>query len=202
MTEITDKTEALPIAVQQFILHWGDMGSQWGVNRSVAQIHALLYLSEKPLRADQIAETLDIARSNVSNSLKELMSWKLIERVPIAGDRRDHFQAETDLWELVTRIAEGRKAREIDPAKVVLRNCVAQAQDDSRVSPVALKRLKAMLDFVETVDRWYGQMLRLPKSTIMTLMKMGGKISGLLGRGGSRGSDGDPSDPEKGDGQY
>ena len=202
MTEIKEKTETLPTAVQQFILHWGDMGSQWGVNRSVAQIHALLYLSEKPLRADQIAETLDIARSNVSNSLKELMSWKLIERVPIAGDRRDHFQAETDLWELVTRIAEGRKAREIDPAKVVLRNCVAQAQDDSRVSPVALKRLKAMLDFVETVDRWYGQMLRLPKSTIMTLMKMGGKISGLLGRGGSRGSDGDPSDPEKGDGQY
>jgi DNA-binding transcriptional regulator GbsR (MarR family) len=202
MTEITDNIEALPIAVQQFILHWGDMGSQWGVNRSVAQIHALLYLSEKPLRADQIAETLDIARSNVSNSIKELMSWKLIERVPIAGDRRDHFQAETDLWELVTRIAEGRKAREIDPAKAVLRNCVAQAQDDSRVSPIALKRLKAMLDFVETVDRWYGQMLRLPKSTIMTLMKMGGKISGLLGGGRSRGSDDDPSDPEKGGGQH
>ena len=200
MTEITDKTEALPIAVQQFILHWGDMGSQWGVNRSVAQIHALLYLSEKPLRADQIAETLDIARSNVSNSLKELMSWKLIERVPIAGDRRDHFQAETDLWELVTRIAEGRKAREIDPAKVVLRNCVAQAQDDSRVSPVALKRLKAMLDFVETVDRWYGQMLRLPKSTIMTLMKMGGKVAGLLGRSGLRGSDPDGPDGPGGDG--
>jgi DNA-binding transcriptional regulator GbsR (MarR family) len=201
MTEITDKTENLPVAVQQFILHWGDMGNQWGVNRSVAQIHALLYLSENPLRADQIAEVLDIARSNVSNSIKELLSWKLIERVPIAGDRRDHFQAETDLWELVTRIAEGRKAREIDPAKAVLRNCVSQAQGDARVSPTALKRLKAMLDFVETVDRWYAQMLRLPKSTIMTLMKMGGKISGLLGRGGLRDADADPSDPERGSGQ-
>ena len=188
MTEIKEKTETLPAAVEQFILHWGDMGSQWGVNRSVAQIHALLYLSERPLRADQIAETLDIARSNVSNSIKELLAWKLIERVPIAGEMRDHFQAETDLWELVTRIAEGRKAREIDPAKAVLRNCVSQAQGDTRVSPTALKRLKAMLDFVETVDRWYGQMLRLPKSTIMTLMKMGGKVAGLLGRSGLRGS--------------
>ena len=189
MTEITDITETketLPVAVEQFILHWGDMGSQWGVNRSVAQIHALLYLSEKPMRADQIADILEIARSNVSNSIKELLSWKLIERVPIAGDRRDHFQAETDLWQLVTRIAEGRKAREIDPAKAVLHNCISQAEGDKRVSPTALKRLKAMLDFVETVDRWYGQMLRLPKSTIMTLMKMGGKVAGLLGRSGSR----------------
>ena len=182
MTEINERQESLPQAVQQFVLHWGDLGSQWGVNRSVAQIHALLYLSEKPLRADQIAETLVIARSNVSNSLKELLAWKLIERVPIAGDRRDHFQAETDLWELVTRIAEGRKAREIDPAKTVLRDCVARAESDSRISPVALARLKAMLDFVETVDRWYGQMLRLPKSTVMTLMKMGGKVGNLVGR--------------------
>ena len=166
----------------------------------MAQIHALLYLIERPLRADQIAETLDIARSNVSNSIKELLAWKLIERLPIAGDRRDHFQAETDLWELVTRIAEGRKAREIDPAKAVLRNCVSQAQGDSRVSPTALKRLKAMLDFVETVDRWYGQMLRLPKSTIMTLMKMGGKVAGLLGRSGLRGSDPDGPDGPGGNG--
>ncbi len=183
MTEITKTKEALPDAVEQFILHWGDMGNQWGVNRSVAQIHALLYLSEKPQHADQIAETLNIARSNVSNSIKELLAWKLISRVPIAGDRRDHFQAETDLWQLVTRIAEGRKAREIDPAKAVLRDCVLKAEGDSKVSPTALKRLKAMLDFVEIIDRWYGQMLRLPKSTIMTLMKMGSKVAGFLGRG-------------------
>lgn len=182
MTEIADTKERIPQAVEQFILHWGDMGNQWGVNRSVAQIHALLYLSERPLRADQIAESLNIARSNVSNSIKELLAWKLISRVPIAGDRRDHFEAETDLWEIVSKIAAGRKAREIDPAKAVLQDCLASAQDDQSISPTALKRLQAMLEFVETVDRWYGQMLRLPKSKIMALMKMGGKVAGLLGR--------------------
>lgn len=187
MTEISEKIEILPDAIQQFILHWGDLGGEWGVNRSVAQIHALLYLSEKPLPADRIAEVLSIARSNVSNSIKELLAWKLVERVPVAGDRRDHFRAETDLWEIVMRIAEGRKAREIDPAKAVLRDCVARAQGDSHVSATALKRLKAMLDFVETVDRWYGQMLHLPKSTIMTLIRMGGKVAGLLGRGAGAG---------------
>jgi DNA-binding transcriptional regulator GbsR (MarR family) len=120
MTEITSESK-LPPAVEQFILHWGDMGNQWGVNRSVAQIHALLYLSERPLTAEEIADTLGMARSNVSNSLRELTSWKLIRRVPVLGDRRDHFEAETDLWEMVTRIAQGRKEREIDPAAAALR---------------------------------------------------------------------------------
>src|SRR3954447_22814064 len=108
MTEITVETR-LPPAVERFILHWGDLGGQWGVNRSVAQIHALLYLSDQPLTAEEIAETLGMARSNVSNSLKELAGWKLVRRVPVFGDRRDHYEAETDLWEMVTRIAQGRK---------------------------------------------------------------------------------------------
>ncbi len=90
MTEITDNAVQLPIAVQQFVLHWGEMGGQWGVNRSVAQIHALLYLSDRPLNAEEISDTLRIARSNTSNSLKELLGWKLIRRVPVMGDRRDH----------------------------------------------------------------------------------------------------------------
>lgn len=196
MTEITDKSDTLPDAIQQFVLHWGDLGGQWGVNRSVAQIHALLYLSEKPLRADEISDVLALARSNVSNSIKELLSWKLIERIPIAGDRRDHFQAETDLWEIVTRIAEGRKTREIDPAGAVLRNCVQQAESDRRVNPTALKRLKAMLEFVETVDRWYGQMLRLPRGTIMTLIQMGDKVARLVGRRRGRISGDDDTRPD------
>src|SRR5688500_15612611 len=100
MTEITDKSGKLPETVERFILHWGDMGGQWGVNRSVSQIHALLYLSERPLTAEDIADALGIARSNVSNSIRELMAWDLIRRVPIKGDRRDHFEAETDLWEM------------------------------------------------------------------------------------------------------
>src|SRR5499425_602089 len=98
MTEITDRTRSLPPAVERFVLHWGDMGGQWGVNRSVSQIHALLYLSEKPLTAEDIADTLGLARSNVSNSIKELQTWGLVRRVPLMGDRRDHFEAETDVW--------------------------------------------------------------------------------------------------------
>lgn len=180
MTESAVKDVKLPAAVQRFILHWGDMGDQWGVNRSVAQIHALLYLSERPLTAEEISETLGMARSNVSNSLKELIGWKLIRRVPVLGDRRDHFEAETDLLEMVRRIAQGRKEREIDPAAAALRACVAEADGDPRVSRVARERLAEMQRFVETLNRWYDQMLGLPPATIMTFIKMGSRVVNLL----------------------
>src|SRR5690242_4093323 len=130
MTEITDRPKILPAPVERFVLHWGDMGSEWGVNRSVSQIHALLYLSERPLTADEIAERLELARSNVSTSIKELLAWNLIRRVPVRGDRRDHFEAETDLWEIVTRIAAGRKERELDPAVAALQACMRDAESD------------------------------------------------------------------------
>ena len=180
MTEITSNNVKLAPAVQRFILHWGDMGDQWGVNRSVAQIHALLYLSERPLTAEEISETLGMARSNVSNSLKELIGWKLIRRVPVLGDRRDHFEAETDLLEMVRRIAQGRKEREIDPAAAALRACVAEADGDPHVSRVARDRLAEMQRFVETLNRWYDQMLGLPPATIMTFIKMGSRVVNLL----------------------
>jgi len=180
MTEITNNPKQLSPAVERFILHWGDLGGQWGVNRSVAQIHALLYLSEAPQTAEDIAETLGLARSNVSNSIKELMGWRLIHRVPVMGDRRDHFAAETDIWEMVTRIAQGRKEREIDPAAEALRACMAEAETDTQISPVALKRLEEMLDFVETINRWYTQMLGVPKPALVTLIKMGSKVTNLL----------------------
>jgi DNA-binding transcriptional regulator GbsR (MarR family) len=189
MTEISVETPALPVAVEKFILHWGDMGGQWGVNRSVAQIHALLYLSDRPLTAEAIAYTLGMARSNVSNSLRELLAWKLIRRVPLLGERRDHYEAETDMWEMVTRIAQGRKEREIDPAAAALRACLAEAEGDGRISPVARKRLAEMESFVATVDRWYEQMLSIPAPKIMALMRMGSKVASLigLGRGESKG---------------
>lgn len=182
MTEIAGTTSPLPPAVERFVLHWGDMGGTWGVNRSVAQIHALLYLSDKPMTAEAIADTLGIARSNVSNSLKELLGWNLVRRVPVMGDRRDHFEAETDLWEMVTRIAQGRKSREIDPAAAALRACVAEANGDPRMSATARKRLNEMLDFVETTSRWYEQMMAVPRAKIELLMRMGNKVVGLLGR--------------------
>ncbi len=191
MTETNELMDQMPVALRDFILHWGDLGSQWGVNRSVAQIQALLYLSERPLHAEEIAACLGIARSNVSNSLKWLLGWRLIERVPVPGDRRDHFVAETDIWEMVLRIAESRKEREIDPALAVLRRCVSQGKEDSRVSAVALKRLQAMLEFMETGDRWYQQMVCLPKAKVFALLKMGSRIVNFIsavkqGRGDAR----------------
>jgi DNA-binding transcriptional regulator GbsR (MarR family) len=168
--------------VTRFVLHWGDLGGQWGVSRSVAQIHALLYLSEQPLTAEAIADTLGMARSNVSNSIKELLGWGLIHRVPLLGDRRDHFAAETDIWEIVTRIAKGRKAREVDPAEAALKLCTEEAARDPSVSPVARERLKTMLDFVSTMSRWHDEMIQVPKSTLMGLIKMGAKVTRLLGR--------------------
>ena len=180
MTEITEKQVKLPDAVDRFVLHWGDMGSQWGVNRSVSQIHALLYLSERPLTAEEIAASLGLARSNVSNSIRELMAWNLIRRVPVKGDRRDHFEAETDLWEIAMRIAAVRKERELDPAVDALKACVADAERDPKLHPVAGKRLKDMLGFVEMMDRWYAQMLTVPKPRLAALIRLGTRIVSLL----------------------
>lgn len=193
MTEITVESRPLAPAVQRFVLHWGDMGNQWGVNRSVAQIHALLFLSEAPLTAEEISEQLGMARSNVSNSLKELLGWKLIRRVPMLGDRRDHYEAETDLMEMVTRIAQGRKEREIDPAAAALRACLAEAEGDPRVSAVARARLAEMQGFVETLNRWYDQMLGVPPAKIMALIRMGARVVGFLSFG--RKGEGARSDP-------
>jgi DNA-binding transcriptional regulator GbsR (MarR family) len=180
MTETTVTAERLPEALQRFILHWGDMGGQWGVNRSVSQIHALLYLSEKPLTAEDIAETLGLARSNVSNSIKELQGWGIIRRVPIMGDRRDFFEAETDVWTIAAKIAAGRKEREIDPALAALSACVEAATEDKNVHPVALSRLKDMLIFTQTTANWYEQMMNVPRPKLMMLMRLGAKIVNIL----------------------
>ena len=182
MTEITDLPGNIPDAVRRFVLEWGNLSERWGVNRSVSQIHALLYASRHPLAAEDIADTLGIARSNVSNSLRELQTWNIIRSVPILGDRRTFYTAETDLWNLVSRIAAGRKTRELDPAAAALRECVEMTRDDESVDPVVQLRLREMLDFVERLSRWYDQMIALPRSTIVTLMKLGGGIARLLDR--------------------
>ena len=182
MTETTVDT-ALPASVEQFVLRWGDLGGQWGVNRSVAQIHALLYVADRALTAEDIADQLGMARSNVSNSIRELLGWKLIARVPVRGDRRDHYQAETDLWQMVTRIAQGRKEREIDPAVAALRHVITIADDDPRVTATARARLAELQAFVTTLDRWYDQMLGVPPAKIMALIKLGARVVNLLGIG-------------------
>jgi len=183
MTEIDETTKFLPPAVQQFVLHWGEMGGQWGVNRSVAQIHALLYLSDRPLNAEEISDTLKIARSNTSNSLKELLGWKLIRRAPVMGDRRDHYEAEVDLWQMLTRIAQGRKEREVDPAVAALKTCTEEARRDPRISAVARERIESMHEFVLTMDDWYRQMMAIPASRLMMLVMMGKRILAFLPKG-------------------
>lgn len=170
----------MPPAVQRFVLHWGEMGTVWGVNRSIGQIHALLYLAGRPLTAEEIAETLSLARSNVSNSLKELMSWNLIRRVQVLGDRRDFFEAEAELWEMVTRIAEGRKSRELDPTKAILEACMADAEADRFMDPKAKGRIKEMLGFVNMIDAWAADMRRVPRAKLQLLMKLGSAVLRFL----------------------
>jgi DNA-binding transcriptional regulator GbsR (MarR family) len=167
-----------PIA-QRFVLHWGEMGSKWGVNRTVSQIHALLYLTGKPLPADEIAETLAVARSNVSNSLKELQNWNLIHVVHVMGDRRDHFETSTDVWKLFRTVVSERKEREFDPTISVLRDCLA-SKDLTKEEVSAQQRIKETLVLMEALSTWGDQMLKLEPATLMKVLKLGAKIQSLL----------------------
>lgn len=162
--------------MQKYILHWGEMGTRWGVNRTVSQIHALLYLSPEALSADNIAEMLSVARSNVSTSIKELQGWGLIEVVPILGDRRDYFTARGDTWEMLMIIMEGRKRREIEPTLTLLRQCVLEMDTDRETPQQVKDKIQSMLTFVSTLSEWFDQVKSLPKSTLVNLMKMGATV--------------------------
>lgn len=168
--------------MQKYILHWGEMGTRWGVNRTVAQIHALLYLSHEPLHAEEIAETLEVARSNVSTSLKELQSWGLVKIVHVMGDRRDHFESLDDLWEMFSVIMEERKRREIDPTLSMLRHCVLEGESDKETPDEIKQRIQDVLDFMETFSSWYEQMRHIPKPTLIKLFKLGSKVTSFIGK--------------------
>lgn len=170
--------ELTPIT-QRFILHWGEMGTRWGVNRTVAQIHALLFITGRPLNAEEIAETLGVVRSNVSNSLKELQAWKLIRVVHQLGDRRDHFETSGDVWELFRIIVEERQRREIAPTLEVLRECM-DSPDFAQESQLAQRRIRESYEFVETLTSWAREMLKLSTSTLSRVLKMGARIQKFL----------------------
>ncbi len=170
----------LSSTMSRFILHWGEMGSRWGVNRSVSQIHALLYLSPDPLNAEEISATLDIARSNVSTGLKELQSWNLISVTHVMGDRRDYFHAEQDVWELLRTVIEGRKQREIDPTIELLKTCVDEMKNERDTPEDVRERITATLEFLEETNSWYEQIRRLPRSVLIKLMRMGSKVAKLV----------------------
>ena len=172
---------ALTTAQEKLILHWGEMGTRWGINRTVAQIHALLYFSPRPLPADEITEVLQVARSHVSNSLKELQTWGVIGVVHLMGDRRDHFQALKDVWQTFEILLDERKRREGDPMIKLLRETSAVlAEEKSADDSYTKERLGELLSFMETVDAWYGEVRRLPRAARVKLVTYGAKLSQWL----------------------
>lgn len=181
MTEIKKMNELPPFA-QHFILHWGEMGTKWGINRTVAQIHALLFLSEEPLHAEEICKRLGVARSNVSNSLKELQNWGIVKTVHLKGDRRDHFESIKDVYEMFRIIAAERKKREIDPTLKNLRACADEAGEAKGTGHLYAKhQLEELLGFFELVSDFYEKMDKLPTKSAVKAIRMGDKLAKSLG---------------------
>ncbi|WP_420862236.1 GbsR/MarR family transcriptional regulator [Algirhabdus cladophorae] len=166
-------------AMQDFILHWGEMGAKWGVNRSVAQIHALLHIAPKAMTAEEICETLNLARSNVSNGLKELQGWKLVQSKRELGDRRDHFTSVRDMFELVNVVIEGRREREFAPTLAALQRVAVEAEADNTPADVK-SRIKETLDMMQMFDTWYADVSRLPARVQLGVIKLGGRIARFL----------------------
>ncbi|MDB5092529.1 MAG: transcriptional regulatory protein [Candidatus Eremiobacteraeota bacterium] len=188
MSEITDMTEkivgALSPAARKFVIHWGELGTRWGINRTVAQIHALLYLSPEPLDVAAICETLEVARSNASTSLRELRGWGVVRSVHLIGDRREHFEAVTDVWQMFSILVEARKRREIDPTLAILRECAIELDARDEPSDRHIKtRIKAMLELFETLTPLIDEFLRLPIAAIRGVAGLRGSLQSLLKRG-------------------
>ncbi|WP_031496047.1 GbsR/MarR family transcriptional regulator [Bryobacter aggregatus] len=159
-------------AMNGFITHWGEMGVRWGINRTIAQIHALLYLSPDPISAEEIAETLLVARSNVSNSLRELQNWNLVRVVHLKGDRRDHFTTLHDVWEIFVVIGKQRFEREIAPTVSMLEQLAQKAAKDKATPAETTKRIAAMADFTAELQVWYSKAKDLPRSAISGFFKV------------------------------
>lgn len=168
---------------QKFVLHWGEMGTRWGINRTVAQVHALLFLSAKPLHAEEIATTLSVARSNVSNSLRELQGWGVIRVMHILGDRRDHFESVKDVWEIFRIVAEERKRREIDPTLRVLQECVGEVKKAGAGSGYTRERLEEMLSFLTSTSELFDELVHIPTHTLKGMARLRGKLKLLFGAG-------------------
>jgi len=178
MTDIT-KHRLSPVA-QKFILHWGEMGTRWGVNRTVAQVHALLFLSEKPIPAEDIAATLSVARSNVSTSLRELLGWGIVRVAPVLGDRRQHFESVRDVWELFRVVLQERKKREVDPTIRVVRECVTEAGKAGPSENFARERLQELLEFITTMEALFDEFEHLSPAAVRGVAKLRGRIRKLL----------------------
>lgn len=181
-TEMTDASvQTLTPVAQKFILHWGEMGTRWGINRTVAQVHALLFISPKPITAEEIANALSVARSNVSTSLRELQGWGIVRVVHVLGDRRDHFESVKDVWEIFRIVAEERKRREIDPTLRVLRECVEELRRAGQADKYTRERLESMLEFLTVMSGLFEEAVRIPAGALKGVAKLRGKMVTLLG---------------------
>jgi len=165
---------------QKFVLHWGEMSTRWGINRTVAQVHALLFLSPEPVPAEAVQHTLGVARSNVSTSLRELQGWGIVKLVHLPGDRRDHFETKKDVWELFRCVIDERKKREVDPTLAVLRECLAEAAKDKETSEYSEDRLRDLHDFFATTSSWYTQFRTWPIAAVAKLARLGDRALKLL----------------------
>lgn len=165
--------------VRSFVSHFGEMGSRWGINRTVGQIYALIFVSPRPLNADDIGESLDFSRSNVSMGLKELQAWQLVQLRHLPGDRREYFEAPTDAWEMFRTLAEVRRRREIEPTLSMLRNALLE-EATTEADRIAQQRMKGMHDLIELMTTWFDDVQRMDQKTIAQLMKMGAKVQRLL----------------------
>ena len=180
------QSKLTPVA-QKFILHWGEMGTKWGINRTVAQVHALLFIAMLKLadaieeHADEIAETLAVARSNVSTSLRELQGWGIVRVVHVLGDRRDHFETSKDVWEIFRTVSEERKRREIDPTLRVLGECVQELKSTPHSDAYTRERLESMLEFLTTMTGLFEEVLNMPVGALKGVGKLRGKVITLLG---------------------
>lgn len=180
-TPAANSANQLKPVARRFVLHWGEMGSTWGVNRTVAQIHALLFVVGRPMHAEEITEVLGVARSNVSTSLRELQNWKLIKSGRELGDRRDHFTTITDVWELFRTVVTERKGREFDPTVDVLRECI-DSPDFAAEDADTQQRIRQTHELMAILSSWADEMLRLEPATLTKILKLGAKIQNLIRR--------------------
>ncbi|MTI09408.1 GbsR/MarR family transcriptional regulator [Curvivirga aplysinae] len=168
----------LPPVIQTFVLHFGEMGSRWGINRTVGQIYALLYLSEQPLNADQIVDALGFSRSNVAMGLKELASMNLVMLKHIPADRKDYYGTHDDIWDIVRNLVEERRRREIEPTLTMLRSVIME-KPSSEQEKHAQEKMQEMHDLIEMLTDWYEEMNKVDTERLVNLLKMGAKIYNL-----------------------
>jgi DNA-binding transcriptional regulator GbsR (MarR family) len=166
--------------MERFVLHWGEMGTRWGVNRSISQVQAYLYILGRPVDADEIAEALQLARSNVSTSLRDLVTYGLVKRTLKVGDRKERFEALGSPWDMFLQIVEMRRQREVQPTLEALRDLVAEFPDETETPADVKQRISELHRFGEDLDRWYREIRRLPVSTLKLLMRMGAKVARVV----------------------